>query len=533
MPEDFGTVPDKGRRTVAMVAREAARVRQEHTEANNTHKATDEVFNGDLKTRCISHNEVQLNPDSPELLRGPGRVQNARMLRRKRELKRLGAKYVTDRQVPDWIKCEYCEAVLESKRQKRANNREIAEITSKQRVKELTEFALREKGLTQDELEIMTDSGGPEEEEWITITQHEMAIELLKEECAAKVEDALELVKEKDEELMHVTASEIRWREAANELRAQRDIMQDRVNTLQAEVVELKGTVQWQKEEIARLEADIEHRKEMYACHLDRLATYFEKLKGIDLQEWILGEMDYHRRLLKAHGKALEVQFRQQEQIEALEGEVAGLQSRLTDMTQKCDNTVERMKEMAEAKMRRLRWPANDANKLLVWNTWLDFRPELSLEKRLIERDAELREAREIITSQTEMIAIRDAEIAEKATQITNLTKCVEDLTKKLQVIEHEHRMDMWRLKTDHHNRTVTATERTFRRLQSRWQKHLEIKERNWTILIDFLRRRLSWLVGFIKDESLLKEISDALGPSIMASHLEPRIRVDNANKDG
>ncbi|KAF4717837.1 hypothetical protein FOZ62_007599, partial [Perkinsus olseni] len=246
------------------------------------------------------------------------------MLRRRRRMRRVGAKYVTDRQVPDWIKCGSCGAVLESKRQKRASHREVAEVTSKQRIDGLVEAALKEKGVKPDEG--MTDSVESDEDEFITVTEHEIAVEMLKEECEAEVQAALQLVKERDEELAQITESEVRWREACYEARAQRDVTKERVVSLEARLSDLEANILLQKEQTTHLEVVLAHHEDMYTRHLSRLEVCLEKVHDADLQRRVLESLYRSGQLPRARREAVESDVRHRERIGGLEREVTKLQ---------------------------------------------------------------------------------------------------------------------------------------------------------------------------------------------------------------
>ncbi|KAF4738438.1 Dual specificity protein phosphatase cdc14a, partial [Perkinsus olseni] len=516
---------------VDTISREAALVRREIL-ARREHESSDnEEINDEMPTRCISHNRAQLDPEGSGLLDAEGRVQNARMLRRKRRMRRAGAKYVTDRQVPDWIKCGSCGAVLESKRQKRASRREVAEVTSKQRIDGLVEAALKENGVKPDEG--VTDSVESDEEEFITVTEHEMAVDMLKEECEAKVQEALQLVKERDDELVQITGSEVRWSEACNEARAQRDVTKGRVVSLEARLSDLEANIQLQKEQTTHLEVALAHHEDMDTRHLSRLEVCFEKVHDADLQRRVLESLYCSGQLSRAHKEAVESDARHRERIGGLEREITKLQGENRRRGDNYDRVTLQMRSMAEAKVRRLLRPTTEANRLFAWDAWQRVRPQLRLEMQIRELRRELSEAQELRQVLVGTVALRDKEIAEKASRIGELKIHVKELTQRLEGVEHEHRAHLRRVKDEYHARAVRATDLTFSRLSARWQQYVATKERNWTVLIEFLRRRLSWLAGFIRDESMLREISEELGPSIIAAHLQPKIRVDNMTKEG
>ncbi|KAF4729735.1 Dual specificity protein phosphatase cdc14a, partial [Perkinsus olseni] len=505
--------------TVVTISREAALVRREILTRQEHESSDDEEINDEMPTRCISHNRAQLDPEGSGLLDAEGRVQNARMLRRRRRMRRVGAKYVTDRQVPDWIKCGSCGAVLESKRQKRASHREVAEVTSKQRIDGLVEAALKEKGVKPDEG--MTDSVESDEDEFITVTEHEIAVEMLKEECEAEVQAALQLVKERDEELAQITESEVRWREACYEARAQRDVTKERVVSLEARLSDLEANIQLQKEQTTHLEVVLAHHEDMYTRHLSRLEVCLEKVHDADLQRRVLESLYRSGQLPRARREAVESDVRHRERIGGLEREVTKLQGEKRRMEDNYDRVTLRMRSMAEAKVRRLLRPTTKANRLFA------------LEMQMGDLRRELGEAQQLRQALVGTVGLRDKEIAEKASRIGELKIHVKELTQKLEGVEHEHRAQLRRVKDEYHARAVRATDVTFSRLSARWQQYIATKERNWTVLIEFLRRRLSWLAGFIRDESMLREISEELGPSIVAAHLQPKIRVDNMTKEG
>ncbi|KAF4656028.1 Dual specificity protein phosphatase cdc14a [Perkinsus olseni] len=492
--------------SVVTLSREAALVRREILTRQEHESSDDEEINGEMPTRCVSHNRAQLDPEGIGLLDAEGRVQNARMLRRKRRMRRVGAKYVTDRQVPEWIKCGSCGAVLESKRQKRASHREVAEVTSKQKIDGLVTAALKDKGVKPDEG--MTDSVESDEEEFITITEHEMAVDMLKEECEAKVQEALQLVKERDEELVQITGSEVRWREACNEARAQRDVTKERVVCLEARLSDLEANLLWQKEQTTHLEVALAHHEDICTRHLSRLEVCLEKVHDADLQRRVLESLYRSGQLSGARREAVESDARHRERIGGLEKEVTKLQGEKRRMEDNYDRVTLRMRTMAEAKVQRLLRPTTKANRLFAWDAWRRVRPQLRLEMQMRDLRRELGETERLRQVLVGTVGLRDKEIAEKASRIGELKIHVKELTQRLEGVEHEHRAQLWRVKDKYHARTVRATDVTFSRLSARWQQYVATKERNWTVLIDFLRRRLSWLAGFIRDESMLREIS-------------------------
>ncbi|KAF4685686.1 hypothetical protein FOZ60_006242 [Perkinsus olseni] len=498
--------------------KEAGAAVQEHESSD------DGEINDEMPTRCISHNRAQLDPEGSGLLDAEGRVQNARMLRRKRHMRRVGAKYVTDRQVPEWIKCGSCGAVLESKRQKRASHREVAEVEALMRL-------VVHSVLVYDEG--MTDSVESDEEEFITVTEHEIAVEMLKEECEVKVQEALQLVKERDEELVQITESEVRWREACNEARAQRDVTKGRVVSLEARLSDLEANILLQKEQTTHLEVALAHHEDMYTRHLSRLEVCLEKVHDADLQRRVLESLYRSGQLSRARREAVESDVRHREMICDLEREVVRLQREKRRVADNYDGVTLRMRSMAGAKVRRLLRPTAEANRLFAWNAWQEVRPQLRLEMQMGDLRRELGEAQQLRQALVGTVGLRDKEIAEKASRIGELKIHVKELTQRLERVEHEHRAQLRRVKDEYHARAVRATDVTFSRLSARWQQYIATKERNWTVLIEFLRRRLSWLAGFIRDESMLREISEELGPSIVAAHLQPKIRVDNMTKEG